>query len=138
MPLRALRPCRKPGCPGFSRDGYCDKHQGEKKSYFASLRAMDKTRPSARARGYDTRWAKYSKARLARFPLCAACERQGKVVLATCTDHMKPHRGDLGTFWDESNHQSLCSACNARKAAREGAERRSALRAQAQGGGKSR
>ena len=27
MARRALRPCRHPGCPELTRDGWCDKHR---------------------------------------------------------------------------------------------------------------
>jgi 5-methylcytosine-specific restriction protein A len=37
-------------------------------------------------------------------------------VVATQTDHVRPHRGDRALFWDrEGNWQSLCRTCGARK-----------------------
>lgn len=43
------------------------------------------------------------------------CFDLGLVTAATQTDHVEPHRGDMVTFWDEDNWQSLCAECGARK-----------------------
>ena len=51
----------------------------------------------------------------AEHPLCAECERQGRVTPAYLTDHIIPHEGDYDLFWDQSNWQSLCSACHEMK-----------------------
>ncbi len=50
-------------------------------------------------------------------PLCAECERAGRVVAGTEVDHIVPHRGDKRLFWDRSNWQTLCRACHSRKTA---------------------
>ena len=31
---------------------------------------------------------------------------------ASVVDHIKPHKGDEGLFWDTKNLQSLCSICH--------------------------
>jgi 5-methylcytosine-specific restriction enzyme A len=31
---------------------------------------------------------------------------------ATVVDHIEPHRGDTGRFWDKANHQPLCKPCH--------------------------
>jgi len=31
---------------------------------------------------------------------------------ARIVDHIRPHRGDLGLFWDSNNWQSLCWTCH--------------------------
>jgi len=36
------------------------------------------------------------------------CLKQGKPVRATIVDHITPHRGDPGLFWNPKNWQSLC------------------------------
>lgn len=68
----------------------------------------DQQRPSARARGYDTKWQKESKAFLSlpenRFCRCG-CGR-----LADMVDHILPHRGDMRLFWSRSNWQPLASS----------------------------
>ena len=73
-------------------------------------------RASAKERGYDWRWAKYSRWRL-RQPehcLCVMCGRP-----AQCTDHIVPFRGDEELKWNENNLQSLCKRCHDQKTARE-------------------
>lgn len=44
------------------------------------------------------------------------CHEEGRTTAATQTDHVVPHKGDLGLFWDsQGNWQSLCASCGARK-----------------------
>jgi 5-methylcytosine-specific restriction endonuclease McrA len=61
---------------------------------------------------YNYRWQKASKAYLALHPLCAECERRGRVTAATVVDHIEPHRGDMVKFWNTANWQSLCEPCH--------------------------
>lgn len=65
-------------------------------------------RPSAHKRGYTARWRKYRKFYLTTHPLCVYCNKMGMIRTATVVDHIIPHKGDMGLFWQESNHQSLC------------------------------
>jgi 5-methylcytosine-specific restriction protein A len=81
---------------------------------------LDRERPSASARGYGARWRRARLAFLARHPLCATCQAEGRLVPATDVDHVVPHRGDQRLFWDESNWQGLCKPCHDAKTAREG------------------
>lgn len=69
--------------------------------------SIDK-RDSAHKRGYGVRWRRARKAYLQQNPLCVVCRQQGRTVEATVVDHIEPHRGDPGKFWDVSNWQSLC------------------------------
>ena len=99
MPRRPKVPCKHPGCarlvePG---QGYCEEHKGEHKE-----------RSGAAARGYGARWQAARKRYLAEHPLCVRCLAEGKYVKATVVDHIVPHRGDPGLFWDEDNWQALC------------------------------
>jgi len=112
MPMRLKRPCRYPGCPALVDVGHCDKHRFESRRY-------DRERGNPTQRGYDWRWRKYSKRRLREYPLCAECERHGRVTLAAVTDHVIPIRGDMTLFWDETNHESKCTDCHNRKSATE-------------------
>lgn len=70
----------------------------------------DRHRGSARERGYTTRWDAASKAFLADPDnvLCIGCQAVGLVHVATVTDHIVPHRGDMGLFWEPTNWQSAC------------------------------
>lgn len=69
-------------------------------------------RPSASRRGYNVRWRRARKLFLAEHPWCAQHEREGRYVPATVVDHVIPHRGDHGLFWDEGNWQALCKGCH--------------------------
>ncbi len=66
-------------------------------------------------RGYGNRWTRASKHYRQQHPLCAKCQRGGRIVAATCVDHIVPHRGDYDLMWDVSNWQGLCDGCHARK-----------------------
>ena len=74
-------------------------------------------RLTAHQRGYDRQWRKAAAAYLADNPLCVACMDEGKTVPSYCVDHIVPHRGDQGLFWDESNWQALCERCHNTKTA---------------------
>lgn len=77
------------------------------------------SRGTARERGYGTLWAKASRAFRSAHPLCAQCQRDGRLVQGGCVDHVIPHRGDQRLFWDRANWQTLCLACHSSKTARE-------------------
>lgn len=74
------------------------------------------------ARGYGYAWQRYRAGYLTRHPLCVMCQDSGLVVAATVVDHITPHRGDPLLFWDEANHQALCTACHNGRKAREEAQ----------------
>ena len=71
-------------------------------------REYNSLRGSARKRGYWARWDKASKGYLARHVVCAACAAAGLDEAARVTDHIVPHRGDMGLFWDKNNWQACC------------------------------
>jgi 5-methylcytosine-specific restriction endonuclease McrA len=62
-------------------------------------------RPSARERGYDSKWDAARKAYLALHPHCVRCGQPANVV-----DHITPHKGDQKLFWRRSNWQALCAS----------------------------
>jgi 5-methylcytosine-specific restriction enzyme A len=97
-----MKPCAKTGCPELVTKGrYCARHR----------QAVEQARGTATARGYSKQWSRYSARRLAQHPFCTMCGR-----LAEVTDHIVSARQAPARFWDETNHQSLCGACNRRKA----------------------
>jgi 5-methylcytosine-specific restriction protein A len=110
--------CLHPGCHKRVPSGRCDEHQREREQ---------RVRLSSTERGYDWTWRTRALAFLARHPLCGGrphglapvmsqCHEQGRVTAATDVDHVRPHRGDQGLFWDEENNwQSLCGDCHKRK-----------------------
>lgn len=58
------------------------------------------------------RWFQLRHQQLSLHPLCALCEKLGKVKLAKVADHKVPHRGDEKLFFDPANLQSLCKTCH--------------------------
>lgn len=59
----------------------------------------------------STRWRKSSHAFRHAHPLCIECEREGKVIAATITDHIISIN-EGGDIWDWNNLQSLCKYHN--------------------------
>jgi 5-methylcytosine-specific restriction enzyme A len=112
MPIRPRRPCNMRGCPNLVApgDGYCPIHA-------AAARSPDE-RPSPTARGYDGRWRRIRANVLSAEPLCRQCLADGRVVVATVVDHIRPLR-DGGTH-ARDNLQPLCESCHNKKSAREG------------------
>lgn len=74
-------------------------------------------RPAHHALYSSRRWRAASERHRQLYPLCAECERQGRVRPASCVDHVVPHKGDVMLFWDGANWQSLCDECHAKKTA---------------------
>jgi len=67
---------------------------------------------SARQRGYTWQWEKARAVFLRSNPVCGMCQEHGLLTPAAVVDHIRPHRGDQALFWDETNWQSLCTACH--------------------------
>lgn len=61
---------------------------------------------------YGRAWHKARARFLREHPLCAMHQARGRVEPATVVDHIRPHRGDEGLFWDTHNWQSLCKQCH--------------------------
>jgi 5-methylcytosine-specific restriction protein A len=75
-------------------------------------RTYDQRRGSARERGYTSRWDKASAGHLRNHPLCRYCELAGDLTPATLTDHLYPHRGDSGLFWNSAYWIASCKPCH--------------------------
>ena len=117
MALKPLRPCRHPGCPELTREGYCPAHKPAKAP----------RRSSAQWHGWyglDVWKNDLRPTQLLRGPFCRECAKAGRRTLATRVDHVRPHRGDWALFTDRANLQSLCERCHNAKTAREMAESR--------------
>jgi 5-methylcytosine-specific restriction endonuclease McrA len=82
---------------------------------------FDRCRPNARARGYNRAWQAARAAFLAQHPRCTRCGEAADTV-----DHITPHRGDRGRFWDRANWQALCTRCHS--GAKQSEERRNLMR----------
>lgn len=117
MALKPLRPCRHPGCPDLTREGYCPAHK-----------------PAKAPRRSSAQWHSWyglpiwkndlRPTQLLREPFCRECAKAGRRTPATRADHVRPHRGDWALFTDRANLQSLCERCHNAKTAREMAESR--------------
>ena len=118
MAEKALQFCRHSGCDNLTDKSYCPEHMAEyEERQKAWKERAEKRRPSARQRGYDTRWQKYAHTYL-RQPGHQICRLNlpGCTLAATCVDHIVPPSGPkVPLFWDKSNHQPACSHCNSVK-----------------------
>ncbi len=112
MATRSKRPCAYPMCSALVDTGYCDKHKKDKQIY-------EKPRESAAERGYDSRWQKARQTFLEHNPLCIQCMDDNEIEPATVVDHIVPHKGDMGLFWDKNNWQPLCKKHHDIKTAKE-------------------
>ena len=101
-----LTPCGSPGCPELTADTYCPRHakQGER-------------RPSARDRGYDTRWQRVRRDFIRDNPVCQ--DPEGCLDRATDVDHLDGlgPRGPRG--YDPDNLRALCHRHHSRRTARD-------------------
>ena len=112
MAMKPLRPCRYPGCPELTREGYCPKHKPKRAG----------RRVSAQWHGWYSLpvWTDDLRPnQLLREPWCRECARRGIHTRATVVDHIQPHRGNWIRFIDRDNLQSLCKSCHDRKTALE-------------------
>lgn len=115
MARKPLRPCRHPGCPVLTRDGWCDQHK-----------PAPKRRASAEYHGWYFLpiWGKQLRPQqLLREPFCRECAKNGIRTRATVVDHIRPHRGDWELFCDPTNHQSLCEHHHSQKTLKEQREK---------------
>ena len=120
MPNLPKRYCSQPGCSNLvaASKWLCFVHW--KQIVRAAQQKADSKRPNANARGYDKkRWRPMRSTHLAKNPLCAACQSQGRVTEATEVDHIRPHKGNVKLLYDPNNLQSLCKPCHSHKTATE-------------------
>lgn len=75
-------------------------------------RQYDQRRGSARERGYTTEWDSASRQWRQDFPICAECERQGRLKPSEVVDHVRPHKGDQDWFWNQENWEATCKRCH--------------------------
>lgn len=110
-------PCRAPGCPAIVRGAIrCPRHEAEhqaemKKRAAEYARRTDERRGTAAERGYDHRWKKARDSHLARFPLCAACARAGRLNGASMVHHKVPLE-EGGSRLAADNLESMCRECH--------------------------
>lgn len=103
-----MRYCVQPGCGVLVGSGRCSVHARTREQARGNLaiRKLYKTDRWERLRLRVLVESAYQ---------CAQC---GDVTVRLEVDHIRPHRGDLRSFWDRSNLQALCVACHTRKTTR--------------------
>ena len=84
MPHRPPRPCSWPGCPLLTTDKSCLCPEHKK----AAGKAYERTRETAVARGYTTRWRDLRKMVLSRNPMCLCDDCKGDNKPATMVHHI--------------------------------------------------
>lgn len=68
---------------------------------------FDAKRPTARARGYTSKYQEARDGFLKANPNCARCGAPSSVL-----HHVVPHRGDKKLFWDRKNWAAVCAPCH--------------------------
>lgn len=109
---KTMRTCCEPGCPAATLTPYCSVHQKDRQ------RRSDTKTADERAFYGSRRWKAVRAQHRERHPLCAECERNGRVTAGELVDHIVPMR-EGGDPWDSANHQTLCNECHQRKRAQE-------------------
>ena len=102
MPLSALRPCARSGCPNLTPRGqsYCNDH-------------LQPTRRERRYHFYgDTSWREFRARYLARHPTCCKCGAPADRV-----DHIVPVAHG-GAMLEEANCRPMCLSCHQSDSAR--------------------
>jgi 5-methylcytosine-specific restriction enzyme A len=100
-PMAPRKPCNRFPCPELQP---CKVH---------TKTLHDAQRGTANSRGYNYRWQQYTKHYLRKNPLCAMCQREGRVEAATLVDHIIPvQSADDPLFWDPKNHWGLSRRCH--------------------------
>jgi 5-methylcytosine-specific restriction endonuclease McrA len=102
-----MRYCMKPGCTATTASGwYCAAHKVG--------RSVVDARKSASARGYDRRWADYSREFLRRFKACAVCGQPSTVTghFSMSAEAMLARFGRM--ILEDAHYRPLCRACNAK------------------------
>jgi 5-methylcytosine-specific restriction endonuclease McrA len=102
MPFKAPRIC---GCG--RKVPWSEQCECQRRRIQEAKRRHDATRPSARERGYDSKWETERKAFLICNPVCRRCGAP-----ATIVHHIVPHRGDRRLFWSRSNWMPSCQPCH--------------------------
>ena len=117
MPTKPRKPCRHPGCPALTDNGWCERHASERPKQKETLaRKIRNTRLMKRV----ARQARYA------HPLCSdpfgAHIKTGVLPLAEQTHHVVSLADDPSRAVDEDNLMPLCAECH------EEIERRKGLR----------
>lgn len=114
MPMRALKPCRYPGCPRTTATRYCDKHASCEYKHVKTRKQVNPELMRADEFYLSPEWRALRKLQLELEPFCRTCSANNRVTAAQMADHIKPiNQG--GAKLDLNNLQSLCHPCHNRK-----------------------
>lgn len=102
MPTRSPRIC---GCGHRVSSG--DQCPCERQRSAERKARHDAARPTARQRGYDTKWDRERAAYLKAHAVCVRCGKPATVV-----NHKVAHKGDKRLFWSRSNWEPVCKPCH--------------------------
>ena len=115
MPYQPKRPCHFSGCPNLTNEYYCEVHKKQVNKTYNKYE-----RDNFSKTFYNSpEWIKVRKQKLAMYPLCEECKKNGTFVKATLVDHITPIKQG-GAKFDFNNLQSLCWSCHSRKSIKEG------------------
>jgi 5-methylcytosine-specific restriction protein A len=112
MKTLPFRQCVHSGCRVLTRNpgSRCDKHKS--KSAPAKPRAADPFY-------WRVPWLNLRKWFLARNPICAECDRKGRVTAANEVHHLKPKADFPELALVAENLEALCKSCHSRLTRRE-------------------
>lgn len=84
MPNLPLKNCTKPGCSTLTAGGgRCPAHASKARQIY------DQQRATPDKRGYDFRWQKVRRLKIAINPLCQMCMEDGRYVKADIVHHIQ-------------------------------------------------
>jgi 5-methylcytosine-specific restriction protein A len=113
VPTGAHQECRNSRCPRYAvRNGLC------KECHAAIQQRLSGNGLGLRPNNRRFLWMR--RAFLNEHPICTT---PGCNQPATVLDHVEPHRGDAGLFWNQRNWQGLCVHCHGVKSIRESQSR---------------
>lgn len=105
--------CRYPRCGAFiSHRGYCDQHKHLEKDPAKGIANATPTKDHSHLYNTTT-WRKLRLKILERDNYC--CIKCGRSEDRMAVDHIQPHNGNEELFYNESNLQTLCPQCHAKK-----------------------
>lgn len=119
--VRALQPCKIPGCPNLVTTGYCPEHEhfNTKPDNRDRFKKLDRRKTTEEKRFYSSAaWTRCSKLYRQQHPICEVCEKKNVIVKADLVHHKKKLTDilrDRENPLSFKNLQSLCNKCHLRE-----------------------
>src|SRR6185437_10146984 len=109
MPELPKRPCRRSGCPEITAEGYCARHQAERRAQY------DREQRPERCNLYSTSaWRTLRRWQLSQHPACEICKAEGRMTLASLVHHVQTVEDRPDLALSRANLMSLCDSCHSR------------------------